>query len=276
MTLLSLPEGLNLLDRRTRFARLALLAYISVSAFDILVAIGQFTGAIDNESMSLSTAAALTAIFLLYVLTFAATVVLVAMWVYRAHANLRAAGIDDLAFSPGWAVGWYFVPVATFVQPFKAMRELWSVSLGQYESFGDDADPQIKLWWGTWLAGNIIAYVGIGTGLRLTVRRSVLDDLEQSPLDRKEDAGEFVAALEHLTGLAEQRPHALLGAQRGTLLDPRLRTLGSATEGREARRVAIEVHRIVAPLAGRDHAAVEVENALQLDPIETDLQLGKG
>lgn len=161
MTLLSLPEGLNLLDRRTRFARIALLAYIFVSALDILVAMGQFTGAIDNEDMSLPTAGALTIIFLLYLLIFAATVVLVAMWVYRAHANLRAAGIDDLAFTPGWAVGWYFVPVATFVQPFKAMRELWSVSLGQHESFGDDADPQIKLWWGTWLAGNIIAYVGM-------------------------------------------------------------------------------------------------------------------
>lgn len=95
MTLLSLPEGLNLLDRRTRFARIALLAYIFVSALDILVAMGQFTGAIDNEDMSLPTAGALTIIFLLYLLIFAATVVLVAMWVYRAPDGIGLVARAD-------------------------------------------------------------------------------------------------------------------------------------------------------------------------------------
>ena len=37
------------------------------------------------------------------------------------------------------------------------------------------------------------------------------------------------------------------------------------------RRVAAELDRIIAPMARRDHPAVEIEDALQLDALEADL-----
>ena len=72
--------------------------------------------------------------------------------------------------------------------------------------------------------------------------------------------------------LADQRPHALLAAQRGALLDPVFGPLGGAAEGPEGGVVAAELDRIIAPLAGGDHAAVEVDDALQLGPAEADLR----
>src|SRR5690606_18097572 len=95
--------------------------------------------------------------------------------------------------------------------------------------------------------------------------------LEQSALDRGEHAGELVAAFEDLAVLAVERPHALTLTQRGALLDAHLRDLGGAAEGGEGGVVLAEVHRIVAPLARGDHAAVEIEDAHELGAVEADL-----
>ncbi len=43
------------------------------------------------------------------------------VWVYRAHANVHALGFNELKFSPGWAVGWWFIPFFNLVQPARAM-----------------------------------------------------------------------------------------------------------------------------------------------------------
>lgn len=158
MMTLSLPEGLNLLDRRTRFARIALLAYMCASAFYIAAILAEFMGTIDVETAKPAMAVVLMTIYFGYSAVFLVAVVFVALWIYRAHANLRAAETDTLAFTPGWAVGWYFVPFANFVQPFKAMRELWAVSRGEHDSFGSETDPRLKAWWGAWLAGNVLSY----------------------------------------------------------------------------------------------------------------------
>jgi uncharacterized protein DUF4328 len=50
------------------------------------------------------------------------------LWQYRAHANLRALGADNLSYSPGWAVGWWFIPFANIVLPYLTVRELWKAS----------------------------------------------------------------------------------------------------------------------------------------------------
>ena len=80
-----------------------------------------------------------------------------------------------------------------------------------------------------------------------------------------------MAALQHLPGLADQRPLALPRAQRRALLDPIFGPLGGAAEGPEARRIGPELDRIVLPQSGGDHATVEIDNAIELEPFEADL-----
>src|SRR5262249_29946861 len=48
---------------------------------------------------------------------FAAGIALL-VWVYRANRNARALGAEGLAYSPGWSVGWFFVPLANLVMPY--------------------------------------------------------------------------------------------------------------------------------------------------------------
>ena len=46
------------------------------------------------------------------------------MWVHRATANLRLAGSGASRFTPGWAVGWYFVPILNLFRVWQVMQDL--------------------------------------------------------------------------------------------------------------------------------------------------------
>ena len=89
------------------------------------------------------------------------------MWIYRAAANVVAANVAGFDFTPGWAVGWYFVPFANLVQPFLAMRQIWNAS----HSGGSDldrGDPILTLWWTLWLISNITANISVQMSFRTT------------------------------------------------------------------------------------------------------------
>ncbi len=68
-------------------------------------------------------------------------------------------GHHDLAFTPGWAVGWYFVPIANLFKPIEAMRELWTTSL--MHAAAEGADGRLGYWWGAWIVGNILSNIGV-------------------------------------------------------------------------------------------------------------------
>jgi hypothetical protein len=65
-------------------------------------------------------------------------------WFHRAYRNAIALGANNLQFSPGWAIGWWFVPVACFWMPYRAAVEIWKAS-------ADAAPTLISVWWVTWL-----------------------------------------------------------------------------------------------------------------------------
>ena len=43
------------------------------------------------------------------------------MWLHRGYTNLPALRSDSTEFTPGWAVGWWFIPFAYLVKPFQAV-----------------------------------------------------------------------------------------------------------------------------------------------------------
>ena len=45
------------------------------------------------------------------------------MWVHRTYRNLPALGAKVLDTTPGWAVGWYFIPIAFLFKPCQSMAE---------------------------------------------------------------------------------------------------------------------------------------------------------
>ncbi|HSG66518.1 MAG TPA: DUF4328 domain-containing protein, partial [Gammaproteobacteria bacterium] len=49
--------------------------------------------------------------------------ILMLMWIHRANYNARQLGAAGLRFTPGWAVGWYFIPILNLWKPYQAMKE---------------------------------------------------------------------------------------------------------------------------------------------------------
>jgi len=50
------------------------------------------------------------------------------LWFHRAHRNLPALGAHRLRFSPGWAVGCWFIPILNLFYPLQIMKEIWKGS----------------------------------------------------------------------------------------------------------------------------------------------------
>lgn len=90
---------------------------------------------------------------------FVIAIVAVCLWTYRATANSHSLALADNwvppSTSPAYAVGCYFIPFVNLAQPYRAMREIDSASLGTTST-----DPVLGIWWGTWILGNILANVG--------------------------------------------------------------------------------------------------------------------
>lgn len=152
-------EGLATLEGRARLAKAALWAFVAVAVMTGVGEVLEATAIIDTTTGvdGLTLAVALT--YIGFSAVFLICVVLVARWIHRAHANLRDAGVDGLEFTPGWAVGWYFIPFANLFKPFQAMRELWTASHAEVDRFGGEAPSEVKWWWGAWISGNILSSV---------------------------------------------------------------------------------------------------------------------
>lgn len=87
---------------------------------------------------------------------------------YRAMRNLHERGGVGATISPGWAVGWYFVPVASLWMPFLAVQQIWRGSASRVHPLDASAPIQIGLWWLLWLATNWISLAMFGLGRGLT------------------------------------------------------------------------------------------------------------
>jgi hypothetical protein len=159
-------SGISTLTQRARIAVFAMYAIIAIFALTIVGEVLELAGIIDligapDDPLVLAYTGILLTNFVIYV----AAVILVAMWIYRAHANLHEAGITGLQFSPGWAVGWYFIPIAFLFKPFQAMRELWNESHRVTGGFSAEAPGHLNAWWGCWIAGNILGNVSTRLGM---------------------------------------------------------------------------------------------------------------
>jgi Domain of unknown function (DUF4328) len=81
-----------------------------------------------------------------------AEVVLFCLFMPRANRNARWFR-SPMSIAPGWAAGFFFVPVVNLWKPYQAMKEIWQ---------GSDPDPNIearqvrvpwllRCWWATYL-----------------------------------------------------------------------------------------------------------------------------
>ncbi|WP_232491920.1 DUF4328 domain-containing protein [Novosphingobium kaempferiae] len=149
MAQLTLRDGIEVLQGRALFARTTLWIYMSLTLALIASWMTVLAAGIDQDAAPDQPALiAAGVVSLVWVLAFAACMVSVCMWVYRAHANLFAAELDGLEFTPAWSVGWFFVPFAFWFKPFQAMRELWNASHLLADDEAAPTERRLTIWGG--------------------------------------------------------------------------------------------------------------------------------
>jgi hypothetical protein len=98
-------------------------------------------------------------------LALLACFILVGRFIYRTNANAHRLS-TDMTISPGWAVGWFFIPFANLVMPYQAMKETWRESQEAAGQFDEVESPLLPWWWGLWIADNVVANLSFMMGGR--------------------------------------------------------------------------------------------------------------
>jgi len=97
------------------------------------------------------------------------------MWLYRAYGNLRAFGPSRrLNYSPGLAVGSFFIPFANLALPYSAVKEIWQKSGPPDEAFLSELGPPtwFTIWWFFWLLASFAGNISMRTSINDSVSES--------------------------------------------------------------------------------------------------------
>ena len=104
------------------------------------------------------------------------TVICFGMWIVRANRNVRALGARDLPIKPGWAVGYFFVPILLLFRPYQAMRDLTKASRNPQNWMSAPASLILPLWWTFWLVSSIVHQIS----LRITLAAKGVQSLREA------------------------------------------------------------------------------------------------
>jgi hypothetical protein len=83
-------------------------------------------------------------------------------WLRRATCNVPALGAAGQEFSPGWAIGWWFIPFANLVQPVRVVNQAWRASdpgaIRSGDAYAWKRAPVggiVMAWWLVWLGASL-------------------------------------------------------------------------------------------------------------------------
>jgi hypothetical protein len=97
----------------------------------------------------------------------------------RANRNARSFGVKGMEFTPGWCMGWYFVPIMNLFKPYQAVQEIWRASTSTNGRWQDNPVPPILgIWWTMW----IISAVAGQASFRMSMRAETISQLRTSSI----------------------------------------------------------------------------------------------
>ena len=89
-------------------------------------------------------------------LVFLITGVVILRWIYRARECVDALDATGMHLTPGWSIGWYFVPIANLWKPFQALNEIWKPSSEPRSWSAQPTPALLRWWWGFWLLASAL------------------------------------------------------------------------------------------------------------------------
>jgi hypothetical protein len=87
-------------------------------------------------------------------------------WVYRAYKNIQGFGAENLRYSPGWAVAYYFMPVLGLIRPVQVMNEIWRASDDPRDWRRRPGSWLIGSWWALFLVYALVTQISLQLALQ--------------------------------------------------------------------------------------------------------------
>ncbi|MBT8044423.1 MAG: DUF4328 domain-containing protein [Verrucomicrobiae bacterium] len=111
------------------------------------------------------------------------TMVIFAVWINRSCKNAWLLDPPRMRITPGWSVGYYFIPILNLWKPFVSMKEIRSASYGNDHSLRGI----LPMWWMFWIISGILAQIVLRMYLNVESEDSYLMacklDLISVPVD---------------------------------------------------------------------------------------------
>jgi len=133
---------------------IALYGWIAVQFGQFVVDLDYVAGDGVNVWFGTGQVVSLTAVVALIATMITAIIFMV--WVYRAMARAREL-TPTLTITPGWAVGWFFVPVASLWMPYGVMTEIVEGSGVNAPAYAERTRTLIGWWWGAWIVRSLLS-----------------------------------------------------------------------------------------------------------------------
>ena len=117
-----------------------------------------------------------TIVVVLFFVSYVAVAISFLIWISRASKNLSALGTSNQKFSPGWAIAWWFIPIACLWKPYNVTAEIW------VESHPDRLFPPawVTVWWAAWILSAVLQIYSSNTyGFMLRHNLEIASDIFQ-------------------------------------------------------------------------------------------------
>ncbi len=114
----------------------------------------------------------------LYLSAFVITGIAFLKWIHRANLNCNGFGVQGMKFTPGWSIGYYFIPILSLYRPYQAMKEIWKVSTNPVDWQNETGSPLLGWWWAMWLIAGILGQASF----RMAMRADTISSLKASTI----------------------------------------------------------------------------------------------
>jgi Domain of unknown function (DUF4328) len=82
----------------------------------------------------------------------------------RFNHNAWSFGAQDMKYTPGWTVAWFFIPFFNLVRPLQAMQEVGKISRpGSGDWRQRPASGLIGAWWALWILAHVLGHLSTQT-----------------------------------------------------------------------------------------------------------------
>lgn len=88
-------------------------------------------------------------------------------WIYRVNRNAHVLA-PAVTVRPAWAIGWFFVPFANLLMPFRGVAQAWRAAADPERWRTVELPSLLRVWWGLWLVFSAVDNLSFRTELRAT------------------------------------------------------------------------------------------------------------